>query len=254
MKTTLKIALTVSCALALAGCSLIPKAVEFGQKKVKPIPGKTASTVEAEKKAAEFVSEKVVEAREAALVTGASTNVLVPLKEAADASQGLLFSLGAPADRWQRSGEELATLLGRQANERDRAIDKLRQSLVPLAGKKIEGSGWFQIPWIVYVLGVVLGVIVVYKLVKIGIGIAGTFYPPIGAGESGLRAVGRVAAPIITKGFHQFVAGAESYKDAILKNGWEDKVKQEALALFRTHMMSKQDQDVQTVVKGMTLK
>jgi len=244
---------TISLAILLlnlvAGCSLFPKPVELFQKKVRAVPAKTSATIEAEKQAATFAEQKVTEAREAALVTGASTNVLSPLKEASDASQALAFSLGAPASRWSRSGDELATMLGHQASMRDQALERFRANQAPLVGKKIEGSGLFQVPYFVWVGGVAL----LLWLVWMGSKFAAIAYPPIGVGVAGLSAAGRLAGHEAAEGFGMVVKGIDGARKEIEKSHLAAEVKAWVDGVIIRHQQAAQTSPViQEAVKQMT--
>jgi hypothetical protein len=222
--------------------------VEYGQSKVKAAPIKRAETVEAEKQAGEFVHREIVAARDAALATGASTNVLNPLSEARIASEGLSYSLGSPANRWERSGDELYQRLGRLENKFDTALDDYRKSQAPLVGKKIEGTGLFQIGYFTNVALIVGFLFLVYAALKIVF----LIYPPVGLGVSGISAVGRVSSSLLKKGFEQVISGSEHFKEALENSGLEEAAKKEVLNLFRLHQMGRQDKDVQDLVKDLT--
>lgn len=232
----------------VTGCHLIPKPVELGQSKVKAVPAKAPKTVEAEKQAAEFVARKTGEARDAALATHASTNVVVPLTDARDAALGLRYSLGAPATPWDDSGAVLAQRLGRLENKLDRALDEYRTGTAPLVGKKIEGTGIVSVPYFLWV-ALVIGF---FFLLWTGLKVAGVLYPPVGVGVEGLSAVGRLSAATVRKGFEQAVAGGEQFKEALEKSEIPSEIRASVLDLFRRHQMVSQDRDVQEVVKSLT--
>lgn len=230
-------------------CGLLPKTVEYGQSKVKAAPVKRPETIEAEKQGAEFVHREVVAARDAALASGASTNVLNPLSEARIASEGLSYSLGSPANRWERSGDELSARLGRLENKLDIALDDYRKAQAPLVGKKIEGTGIFQLGYFTN-LALIAGFLF---LVSIGLKLWGMFNPVVGAGVAGLSSVGRMSVGTLKNGFEQVVKGVEGFKESVeashLSQEAKDWIKD---SLARHQNATQADPLVQNAVKSLT--
>lgn len=232
----------------VTGCSLIPKPVEFFQKKVEAVPEKTRAQAEAERQAAAYTSDRIGDARDAALIEGASTNVVTPLTDARDAAVGLRYSLGAPEDPWRGSGEELALRLAAMEARLARRLDRYRDEVAPLEGKKIEGTGRIRMPYFVW-LGIVAGVLF---LLWSGVKLYGTVNPAVGLGVSGLSAAGRFGARSVRRGFEQVVAAGESFKEEVDKLDIDDAVKAKVKELLRTVQMERQDSDVQDVIRKMT--
>jgi uncharacterized lipoprotein YajG len=234
--------------LVVAGCQLVPKPVELGQKKVREVPTKTSQQVEAEKQAADFVAKKIDQGRDEALKTQVSTNVIEPLTDARDAAHGLRQSLGAPMNTWNDNGAEMALRLGFLEAKLDRALAEHRKEVAPLVGKKIEGTGWIQIPYFMWIGLVLLFFFVLWT----GLKIVGAIYPIVGLGVSGLSAAGRVGSSTVTKALEQVVKGGEAFKDSVNKLDLDDRAKSVVLDLLRKHQMMSQDTDIQELIRKMT--
>jgi hypothetical protein len=239
------IAIGVAC--LVTGCGLMPKAVEFGQRKVRAVPEKTEKAVEAERQAAQFIARATSEARDEALRSH-YTNVIPPLTEARDAAGGLSYSLGAPLRPWTDSGAELARRLGYLEARLDRDLDRYREKVAPDVGKKIEGTGIVQIPYFLW-LAIVAGALF---LIWTGVKVVGAVYPPVGLGVAGVSAAGRIGARTASRALAQIVRGGEAFKEALRRSDIDDKAKSAVFDLLRRHQMVSQDEPVQRLVQEMT--
>jgi hypothetical protein len=245
---TKKAALTLILSLGaslVAGCGLLPKNVEFGQKKVKPIPEMSDAGIERQKEAAHFIAEKAQAAKEAALATFADVSVVVPITEATVVSRALETSLGPPITLSTDSAPSLAKKLEHDRAKVDQKIDKQREKTEPLVGKKIEGTGWLQIGYLTY-LACIAGLVF---LVWAGLKVYGIFNPAVGAG---LGIAERIGSKTAALAFSQTAHGIESVKNA-LKPGatyTAEKVKE----MLATHLQMKQDSHVQELVRRLTPK
>lgn len=234
--------------LLLTSCSLLPGKVEYFQKKVKPVPvaADQPRLVESQKQAAQFLDRKVSEARLAAALTQADLTVQTPLSDAASVSGPLFMSLGPPATPWLSSGPDLAKDLSRQTALLDHKVDAYAKRTEPLEGKKIEGTGFFQIGYFTQ-LALFVGLAAV---LWIGWKFLGTVYPVAGLAQN---VVGRISSKVFHAGFHQVVEGGEKFK-ALVKDANCALSPDEIKALYAQAQQMTQDRDVQDVVKKLTLK
>lgn len=237
----------LAAAVLVAGCNLMPKPVEIGQQKVRAVPAKSSQAVEAERQAAQLITQRTSEARDAVLLSGA-TNALPPLTDARDAALGLSYSLGAPLRPWESSGAELSARLGYLEAKLDRALSQYRVDVAPNVGKKIEGTGLLQIPYFLWLALVAGGLFLVWT----GIQIVGAVYPPVGLGVRGLSAAGRIGGRTAARAFEQVVRGGEAFKDALDRSDLDDRVKASVLDMLRRHQMGSQDEQVQVLVRDLT--
>lgn len=233
--------------LIQTGCGILPKPVEIGQKKVKNVPEKSQKAVELEKQAADLTARKTEEARDVILRENV-TNALPSITDARDAAYGLRYSLGAPAKPWDSSGSEIALRLGYLENKLDKALAEHRKEIAPTVGKKIEGTGWIQIPYFLWLALIAGALLFLWFALKV----ASVFYPPVGLGAAGLSMAGRAGAWTVKKGFEQVVSGAEGFKQAIERSGFDQQVKEQVLDMLRRHQMVSQDSDVQELIRRMT--
>lgn len=242
----------LACAIVflacVTGCGLIPKRVEVGQKRVEAVPEKTPAARESEKQAADYVARKIGEAADAANATSAPSIVADPIADAREVSGALRLSLGPPSDKWNGKAVDLSDRLSKMESRLNSRIDAYRDRTAPMVGKKIEGTGWLQVPYFIWVGGVLLLVWLGWHAVRV----FGMLYPPVGVGVAGLQAVGRVPAKVVAKGFNQLVKGGEEFKAALKEADVDDKVRDFVLDLFRRHQMQVQDGDVQNLIRSAT--
>src|SRR5579864_2422785 len=83
----------------LSGCALLPKKVEFFQRRVRAFPEVPASSVETQRKAADYLATKTQETELAAVATHADTNVVNSASEASTVAKSLSGSLGRSEER-----------------------------------------------------------------------------------------------------------------------------------------------------------
>lgn len=240
--------LLVALSILTTGCGLIPKTVEFGQRKVKGIPPKTTAQLEAEREAAKYAADQSLETLVAASHEGASTNVLTPARKTLVVTSALSSSLGAPASPWKGEADALARRLGTMEARLDAAVESMRKRQAQDVGKKIEGTGWLQVPYLLWVGIVVGGGFLVWTVLKI----VGTIYPPVGLGVSGLSFAGRASASVVQTALHQVVRGGEWFKDKLSTVELTPEQRAAVLDLFRTQQQSSQDEQVQELLKKLT--
>lgn len=234
------------------GCSLMPKRVEFFQKKVQAVPEVTDKTRETQRQAADYVSTKLDETKRNALLEESPPSVLHPLDEASAVADGLTVSLGPPADPWKKEAEILALRLKTQRADYEAAIDHYRKKVEPLEGKKIEGTGKISLPYFAY-LGIIIGLAL---LVWAGLKIYGMINPAVGAGLTGLSSVGRVGTKLLSRGFSEVVEAGESFKDKLkakadANNDGKIAIA-EVLEIFKHSHQAAQSRDTQDLVQNLT--
>lgn len=238
-----KIVLAVCLCALLAGCSILPKNVEFGQKKVKPVPAKTEKAKEFDRKAIYFVNKKVNEALTAAFATKADKTVVTPLSEAKPVSEALVVSVGPPKPEWTGNATNLAKEVNKNTAVLNEKLDDYRDNVKPLEGKKIEGTGFIQMGYFTY-LGILIGLAF---LIKFAYNIFGTLYPPVGAAGQLLK----VPAKIVARGFSEVIEGGEHFLSKV-DHEFEPAVAAKISAMFKSSHMEKQSRDVQTIVDTIT--
>ncbi len=233
----------------LTGCgTLLPKNVEFFQKKVKKVPIKTEQTQELERQAAVFIDKKVDQALAAANKEGASTNVVDPLKDAHTVAPALSTSLGPPKTEFKGPPAKLEEKLNHNTATLNEKIQDYRESVQPLEGKKIEGTGKVQINYFVWIGLIVGGGFVLFNVIKIALNVASTMNPAVGMGMN----VAKIPAKQVAKGFSEMVEGGEHFKDLVKEKIEEADIQEKVLDLFSRAHKEKQSRDVQGVIKNIT--
>ena len=243
----------LGCGIALVlsgGCSLIPKNVEFFQKKVRAVPELPAKAHETQRQAAQYIVEKTEEAHTAAAQEDASPAVTLPLRDAHDVAEGLSVSLGPPANPWKQEAEVLAWKLRNQKADYERELEKYRARVEPLEGKKIEGTGKINLGYFTYV-GLLIGLAL---FVVLAVKVVGMIYPPVGAGLTGLKFAGRIGTKVLSRGFGEVIEAGESFKNKLKARAESTPniTVEEVLELFRQEHRGAQSRDVQDLIQTLT--
>lgn len=244
MKRTLTLALLASL---LAGCSLIPKSVEFGQRKIKAFPEASAKLQEVQRQAAEMAARKAKETVEAAKAEDCTAMVTEPAKEAAELTQVVSTSLGPPSNRWEKDSLALVEKLEHQIAALNDKIDKFAKRNDKDEGKKIEGTGFLQIPYFVYLGGIFALLWIVYIVLKTVGNVAAVGNPGVAVGMKVASLGGRA----LSGAFSELVKGGESFKDKV-KSKFEPAVSAQVLELFNQSHRMEQSPTTQDVVKKLT--
>ena len=248
--------LTLAASVLLTGCgTLIPKKVEFFQDKVHTYPELTTSQKEVEKQAALRAKEAAQQTLVAAVAEQASTNVVTAATDTAVLAEAVSVAVGPPVKPSVDSAKYLAEQVYTGLAKHDRKVDTFKQDNNENAGKKIEGTGFLQIPYFYYIGLIALFVFVAWHLahtVLTGLQAAGVANPAAGvAATIGLGAM-NVASSTVQKGLAQVIKGGEDFKTWVGQQSFTPDMKQIILDAFKTNQQKAQDQDVQEVVKAVT--
>lgn len=241
-------ALVLCTFLLSSGCGiLLPKKVEFFQDKVHVVPEQKASEKETLRQAAKMLSERTTQTLVAATAEGASTNVITPAKEAEVLAGAVSTSVGPPAHPSQITAEQLAVKLDSALAALNKRLDDFKKDNNENSGKKIEGTGLFQIGyfsmWAIIIGGVLL--------IGVALKIYGMVNPVVGVG---VNAVGRVSSAVLKRGISEVAQGGEWFKEYVEEQGKELLSKKEVMDLFSRAHTEAQSRDVQTLVEGLTKK
>lgn len=227
----------------LTGCSLIPKKVEFFQDKVHRFPVATLSQVEAQKQAAELAKRRAAQTVDAALSEGSSTNILSPARDTEKLTDAVSTSLGPPVSPATDTDAAVAKLTKAVATL-DNKIEAFKRENDKDAGKKIEGTGFLQIPYLVYVGLIALVIIVGWHLAKLALAAASAANPGAAVGLGVVNAGGA----LVGRAFSQVVNGGEEFLKWVDQRFEDPKLKDEIVQTFKALHKQSQDQDVQTLV------
>lgn len=231
----------------LAGCGMFPKKVEFFQDKVEPFPELTAREKETLKQAADLAAKKAEETLRAALLEGSSLAVTDPAEDASLLTLSLTKSLGPPLRPWTREPDLLAEKLLAEVAKLNRRLDEFAEDQRKNEGKKIEGSGLFQVPYFVWIGVVGLFVFVVVIVGGVILKVAAMSNPAVAVGTK----VASLGASRLARGFGQLVKAGEGIKDELFDKLDENSAKI-AKEIFRKHHEANQDSDVQTAIRELT--
>lgn len=239
------IALTI-LVFSLSGCgTLVPKTVEFFQRKVKAVPELPEAAKETQRQAADYVATKTEETKVEAIATGAATNVVVSATEASLVADALSQSLGPPEDPWKKEAQRLALKLKEQQAIYNHKLEKFSDKVDKDVGKKIEGTGFFRIPYFVYIFGIVLIIFLAWTALKI----YGSINPVVGIGTN---IFGRIGSAARTRAMTELAEGGEAFKQYLSDSGIADSVKSHVLDLFSRAHKENQSRDTQKIIGTLT--
>lgn len=247
--------LILSC-LWLTGCSsLIPKRVEIGQDKVRSFPEAKSAEREVQRQAAERAAKLAEKTVEAGISEGVTDKVLQPAKETAVLTHSVATSLGPPIKPASPgvTSEELALKLDRAVAELNRRIDEFKQDNNENAGKKIEGTGFLQIPYFVY-LGIflVFGFIafVVVTIAWAALKAYSLANPPLAVGLNAVQLGGKGLANLAS----QLVRGGETFKQSVQTEFDNPRIAERVLQIFKDSHQKEQSPENQILIKTLTKK
>ena len=233
----------------LTGCgSLLPKKVEFFQDKVKKFPEPSAKLVELERQAIYRASAATSDTVQSALLEGASTNVIAPAKDAKVLTEAVAVALGPPDSPSYNPAPLLALNLESAVAKHDDQVASFKRTNDKDVGKKIEGTGFFQISYVYWVGGIFVVVVVVLVLGKLALTAASVANPGAAVGLNVVNA----AEGVVSKGFTQLVKGGEDFKSWVGTEIADSGLKTKILNAFATAHQKAQDSDVQNTVAALT--
>jgi hypothetical protein len=236
---------------AFCGCaSLIPKRVELFQDKVKEFPVAKPREKELQRQAAQRAEETAKETLAAAIAEESSAAVIVPATETAVLTDVVSESLGPPAKPAPESktSDALAQELRTSIAALNKRIDNFKSDNNENTGKKIEGTGLFQIPYFLWLGGIVALIFVLHLVLKAFLTIAAAGSPPVAIGMKAANVGGK----LLSKGFSQLVKGGEDFKNTIKSEIKDADLQAKILQAFQKSHRTTQDADIQSVIKELT--
>ena len=244
--------------LAASGCgSLVPKRVELGQDKVEKMPIAKPAEREVQRQVAQRAAVKADETLRAAIMEDASGVVVKPAAETAVLTDSVSRSLGPPSKPADPdvASERLARKLDASVAALNRRIEEFRDDNDKNAGHKIEGTGFLQVPYFVWLGGafvLIVVCVVIAGLAWTALKIYGISNPPVALGLKAVQTGGSLAA----KAVGQLVHGGERFKEWLHTElpHVSDDVKKAILDLHESAHKETADEAVQHVVKELTRK
>lgn len=237
-------------AILLTGCSLIPKKVEVGQDKVEKFPEHTDKFIELQRQVAALAAARAQDTVDAALAEGSSEAVVRPGSETRDLTGAVSSSVGPPRAPFKGTAREARDGLNRETARHDGRIRDFAEDNDENAGKKIEGTGWLQVPYFLW-LGIVFAVVVgLYIAAKVALGIVSAMNPPVGVGLQ----VAQIGAKGLGRAFSEVLRGGESFKRRVVSEVDDPAVVEKILKIFRSEQEKRQSEDTQAIIRDLTRK
>lgn len=232
--------------LFLTGCGLIPKKVEFGQDKVEKFPQPSTKRKEAERQAVKLAAEKAREAEKIAVQDGSAA--AKPAGEAATLAESVSVSLGPPKVPWSGEIELLKIRLDRLTAEHNAVLEKFAKQNDQNVGKKIEGTGWFSVPYFVYAGGFVALIFFGFIALKVALSLLAVANPGVAVGMK----VASVGGRAVSRAFSEVLDGGEAFKQRVQEK--LPQVSDQVLELFREMQERRQSTETQRLIKELTAK
>jgi hypothetical protein len=232
--------------VAIGGCSmLLPKSVEFGQSTIHAVPKVTPA---AEEKVKQGVALAAIKAREAEkIATRDDSFAAVPAGEAATLTEAVGRSLGPPKEPWKADVQALADKIDNLTAVLDRKIEKFSEKNDVNAGKKIEGTGFLQVPYFLWIGGLIVIGLIAWTALKAFLTVAAAANPGVAVGL-GVAKVGGAAA---SKALGEVILGGEAFLKAA-KDKLEPEIAEKVKELFVQHQERKQSPDTQRLIDQLT--
>lgn len=248
MRRKILVSLLLTSSLFLCSCStFIPKKVELFQDKVKAVPEATTFEKETQKQAASLAAKRADDTFRAAILEKAPESVLEPASDTMALTRSVSTSLGPPVDKWDGAATNLADKLDTAVAKLNRRLDSFANKQEENVGKKIEGSGLFQVPYFLWLGGFAVLFFFGFVAIKIALAFASAANPGVAVGTRVLSGGAALAA----KGFGQLIHAGEGFKDEI-ENYVGELTPEKVKEIFRKHHQQSQDRDVQAAVRELT--
>jgi len=240
----------------LAGCgTLIPKRVEFGQDKVRAFPEAKRGETEIQKQVARRAAESAQEVLQNALIVDAPPNVVEPAKDAAILTEVVSESIGAPSKSapGDATAKALAQELRAAMAKFDQRLDEFKRGNNENAGKKIEGTGFLQIPYFVWLFVVAaMGFVglIILAILWTAVKMFAMGNPPLQLATGAVQA----GAGFFKRALGEVVSGGEEFKKSVMKKVKDPALQEEIKELFKVEHKQAQSKDTQQLVSAMTFR
>lgn len=226
-------------ALPFAGCTLVPRQVEYFRAHVQPLPERGEAADESVRQAARLAADRALATEHAAVETAASSEVISPARETVALTETVSNQLGPPSERWRDDVEALIERIDREdARYRARLAtyaDETREN----AGKPIEGTGAIQI-------GYFTNLFIIAAVLFCGWIVLRVIFAPAVSGVRGVTASGR----LLTRALTEVVDGGQAFKQAIQKQfAGNEEVRDLVLKTFGQSHRASQSRETQTAVR-----
>jgi hypothetical protein len=219
------------------------------------MPVASSAELEKQRRAAAMAEEQAKKTLDAALGVDAPVSVTQPAQATVDLTDALAKSVGPPKNpiRPTDSTHAVANELRSAVAKLTIRMDEFRADNDKNIGKKIEGTGWLQVPYFIW-LG---GFLVVGFVGFILLGVAWSFVkmyamsnPPV---QLGVNAV-QLGSNFLKKAVGEIAKGGERFKQAVEREVEDPALQARIKNLFRVEHERAQSSEVQELVKQITPK
>lgn len=231
----------------LAGCStFLPKKVELGQDKVQKFPESKSKEREIQRQAADRVARDALEVlRRITHGPGTSRDLLEKASDTAVVADSVSDSLGPPMKRNTNDAQRLADNLNKATASLNERVEDFKEDNNENAGKKIEGTGWAQVPYFLWVGGFALAAFVFFAVMKVVLTVLSAMNPGVALGTKAVA----IGGSALSKAFAQVLRGGQLFKkdlNAVLQNS---DLEAKVLELFKRAQDHAQDEETRKTVK-----
>lgn len=233
----------------LSGCStFIPKKVELGQDKVQKFPEKKSSEREVQRQAADRAARESLDLLITLLKGDVPTNVVDKAEGVARITDSVSDSLGPPLSPNSESSMNLVNRLNRATAKLDERVIDFKDDNNENAGKKIEGTGWFQVSYVAWVGGALFLLVVGVAIMKVVMQVLSAMNPGVALGTRAAALGGKA----LSTAFSQVVKGGQDFKKSLGTIVNDESLRQKIVDLFTSSHKKAQDETTKQVVNHLT--
>ena len=154
-------------------------------------------------------------------------------------------SLGPPMKRNTNNAQRLADDLNKATASLNERVEDFKEDNNENAGKKIEGTGWAQVPYFLWVGGFAVVAFVFFTFMKIALTVLSTMNPGVALGT---RAV-QIGGSALSKAFAQVLQGGQRFKKDLSQVVTDSQLQEQIIEIFKRAHDHAQDEETRKTVK-----
>lgn len=229
-------------ALLMAGCTLIPKNVEYFQKKVQPVPVHGQAANETLKQAAALAADRARVTVDAALAAQVPPEVMDPAMDTRELTEAVSDRIGPPRDPWAGDIRKLTSRMDKQEAALDLKLAAYQEKIRDLVGQKVEGSGSIQMGYFTHLI--LVGALVMMGWIVLKAVAAAN--APVQVGVNAVKMGSRAAQ----KALVEIVEGGQAFKRKLAEEFDPESVDRIRKIFTQAHLET-QSRDTHATVKAL---
>ncbi len=195
---------------------------------------------------AKLAAVKAAETERAALATASAPEVISPAQDTVKLTDAVSDRLGVPEKAWTGDLAILLKSMDAQNARYQTALDAYRDEVRDLAGKKVEGTGLFQVGYFTHIIIITVTIFAILAIAWLALRIFALFNPPVALGVSAIQGGTR----FLSRALSEVIEGGQAFETRIRQRlANQPDLAESILEDFRTAHRAKQSRDVQAVVR-----